>query len=246
MATTSAWRLTLVEMVTMRPMPAACARATTASSSPAKSGKSRWQWLSISMRYTRDCGWRGGRPGVLASMPHIGRRRVGVLLLEVGDLARQILEQALALRRRVVDRQLRDRLAERGDDLVHVENVLVAAGRAVFRVELVDHVGDQAVQTWPLVVRSGFIVSHGPSSALCASFAVDITGEHRAWCRQIRAGGNPVPAAERREIALLVRNGKQIEPSRRRMRHERDAQDRDLPDHLGGDVEHGPLPHRIG
>src|SRR5262249_11203448 len=161
MATTSAWRLTRVEMVTMRPTPAACARATTASSSPAKSGKSRWQWLSISMRYARDCGRRAARPGVLASMPHIGRRRVGVLLLEVGDLACQILEQAPALRRRVVDRQLRDRLAERRDDLVHVENVLVAAGCAVFRVELVDHVGDQAVQTWPLVVRSGFIVSHG-------------------------------------------------------------------------------------
>src|SRR6266852_1248325 len=193
MATTSAWRLTRVEMVTMRPTPAAFARATTVSSSPAKSGKSRWQWLSISMRYTRECGRRGGRPGVIASMPHIGRWRVGVLFLEVGDLARQVLQHAPALRRGVVDRQLRDRLAERRDDLVHVENVLVAASRAVFRVEFVDHVGDQAVQTWPLVVRSGFIVSHGPSSALCASFAVNITGKHRARCRQRRAGGNPVP-----------------------------------------------------
>ena len=40
---------TRVEIVTMRSMPAARARATTASSSVAKSGKSRWQWLSISM-----------------------------------------------------------------------------------------------------------------------------------------------------------------------------------------------------
>src|SRR4051812_9081656 len=34
----------------MRPMPAASARAMTASSSAANSGKSRWQWLSTSMR----------------------------------------------------------------------------------------------------------------------------------------------------------------------------------------------------
>src|SRR5262249_4593352 len=49
MPSTSAWRLTRVEIVTMRVIPAARARATTASSSPAKSGKSRWQWLSISI-----------------------------------------------------------------------------------------------------------------------------------------------------------------------------------------------------
>ena len=41
--------LTRVEIVTMRSMPAARARPTTASSSAAKSGKSRWQWLSISI-----------------------------------------------------------------------------------------------------------------------------------------------------------------------------------------------------
>src|SRR5262245_36612657 len=49
MANTSAWRLTWVEMVTMRAMPDARARVTTASSSPAKSGKSRWQWLSTNV-----------------------------------------------------------------------------------------------------------------------------------------------------------------------------------------------------
>src|SRR5262249_47551863 len=49
MPSTSAWRLTRVEIVTMHAIPAARARAITASSSPAKSGKSRWQWLSISI-----------------------------------------------------------------------------------------------------------------------------------------------------------------------------------------------------
>src|ERR1700742_4209380 len=61
-------RLTRVEIVTMRPMPASAARATMASRSAAKSGKSRWQWLSTSMRYYlfrrrldvtgEDCLWR--------------------------------------------------------------------------------------------------------------------------------------------------------------------------------------------
>ena len=40
---------TLVEIVTIRSTPASLARATTPSRSSAKSGKSRWQWLSISM-----------------------------------------------------------------------------------------------------------------------------------------------------------------------------------------------------
>src|SRR5271168_867993 len=40
-------------MVIMRSTPAARARATTASRSTAKSGKSRWQWLSISMLLRR-------------------------------------------------------------------------------------------------------------------------------------------------------------------------------------------------
>src|SRR5262249_8772389 len=151
MAMGSGWPPIRVEIVTTRSTPAACARAITASSSPAKSGKSRWQWLSISMRCTRQ-----------RSMPHVGRRRVGVLFLEMGDLARQVLQHAPPLRRGVVDRQLGNGLAARRDDLVHVENVLVAGRRAVFRIEFVDHVGDQAVQTWPLVVRSGFIISHGP------------------------------------------------------------------------------------
>jgi len=41
--TAVSWRRTRVEIVTNRPIPAALARATTASSSSLKSGKSRWQ-----------------------------------------------------------------------------------------------------------------------------------------------------------------------------------------------------------
>ena len=43
---------TRVEIVTIRPIPAASARATMASRSAAKSGKSRWQWLSTSICLT--------------------------------------------------------------------------------------------------------------------------------------------------------------------------------------------------
>src|SRR5439155_584521 len=77
MPSTSACRLTRVEMVTRRAMPAACARATTASSSSAKSGKSRWQWLSISigsvpyLRSQRNA----ERPGLALAAPC--RRRSG-------------------------------------------------------------------------------------------------------------------------------------------------------------------------
>ena len=41
--------LTRVEIVTMRPIPAARARDTIPSRSSAKSGKSRWQWLSTNI-----------------------------------------------------------------------------------------------------------------------------------------------------------------------------------------------------
>ena len=71
--TCGAWR-SRVQIVTMRVTPAAAARATTASISPAKSGKSRWQWLS-----TRA----GGGIGALAAGegsgrvgPRLGGRRV--------------------------------------------------------------------------------------------------------------------------------------------------------------------------
>ena len=60
-------------MVTIRATPAAAARATTASTSPAKSGKSRWQWLS-----TRESGM--GRlaagEGSGSVGPRLGGRRI--------------------------------------------------------------------------------------------------------------------------------------------------------------------------
>src|SRR5579872_6919366 len=51
-------RFTRVDIVTMRPTPAASARATMPSRSSAKSGKSRWQWLSISIGSRLLCGAR--------------------------------------------------------------------------------------------------------------------------------------------------------------------------------------------
>ena len=67
-----AWRRR-VQIVTMRVTPAAAARATTASISPAKSGKSRWQWLS-----TRAGGGIGlwGSEGSGSVGPRLGGRRV--------------------------------------------------------------------------------------------------------------------------------------------------------------------------
>src|SRR5438477_10720382 len=57
-ARTASWRRTRVEMVTINATPCAAARATTASVSAAKSGKSRWQWLSTSMASGRFAGFR--------------------------------------------------------------------------------------------------------------------------------------------------------------------------------------------
>ena len=68
-----------------------------------------------------------------------------------------------------------------------------------------------------------------------------------------RARGSVVPGAMPRrpppsaaKSALRLRNSQQIEQLRGRCWHERLRQDRDLPDHLGGDVEHRALPRRIG
>src|SRR5688500_4292242 len=51
---------TRVQIVTMRPMPAAPARSTTVSVSPAKSGKSRWQWLSTSISQSLNHNYQRG------------------------------------------------------------------------------------------------------------------------------------------------------------------------------------------
>ena len=80
-----------------------------------------------------------------------------------------------------------------------------------------------------------------------ARFGLDIAREHRRRRRQRRC---PARAGARRRA---LRN-RARPPARRAdraaspadVRHERLRQDRDLPDHLGGDVEHRALPRRIG
>src|SRR5439155_10041250 len=58
------------------------------------------------------------------------------------------------------ERQLGDGLGERGNDFVHINGVLFAAQRAVLRIEVVDHVADQTVQTGPLIIRLS-VIRHG-------------------------------------------------------------------------------------
>src|SRR5450755_2454736 len=130
---TRSWlsRRTRVEMVSMRPIPASAARATTASSSLAKSGKSRWQWLSTSMGVS-------------------GRGRFDVA------------------------REYRDRRGQR--------------------------------------------------------------------CARRNSRG----AAEHGKKASVARDAETIEQPDRGDGHRRLSQDRDLADHLGGDIEHRLLPFRIG
>ena len=79
-------------------------------------------------------------------------------------------------------------------------------------------------------------------------FGSDIAREHRlSGARQLwLPGAMRLAAAERGEVALVGRHRQQIEHLCRRRRHERLRQDRDLPQHLGGDVEHRALPLRIG
>ncbi len=103
------------------------------------------------------------------SMPHVGcARRAGIFLLEVRDLAREILHHALAQRGVRAVGHLGDHLGQRRDDLVHVHGVFLAVRRAIFCIEIVDQVGDQAMQARPLfffcsgVFRG--VVRHGPSS----------------------------------------------------------------------------------
>ncbi len=64
-----------------------------------------------------------------------------------------------------------------------------------------------------------------------------------AASRPARCGCAPPSAAKSRSP---VRHRQQVEQLAGRRRHERLRQDRHLPDHLGGDVEHGALPRRIG
>src|SRR5215471_13129387 len=84
------------------------------------------------------------------------------------------------------------------------------------------------------------------ASALCATLAVNVTGKDRTWGGQRRPGGDPARSAKLAEKPFLGGHGKEIKQFGGRPRHERLRQDRHLADHLGGDVEHGPLPRRIG
>ncbi len=98
-ARTRSKRVRWVPMVSIVPTPAAAARAITASRSSAKSGKSRWQWLSTSIRTLRclpaprrsaerrRCGAGSDRPAGMAS---VGSQR-GERALVLAD--RQLVEQ---------------------------------------------------------------------------------------------------------------------------------------------------------
>src|SRR6202040_2899906 len=98
----------------------------------------------------------------------------------------------------------------------------------------------------PIIVRHPAITSTATfgacASGLRARIAFDVTREDRDRRRQLRAGGDPVSAAERKELPLLGRHGEEIEQLARRRRHERLGKHGDLADDLGGHVEHGPLP----
>src|SRR5262245_52295557 len=93
-------------------------------------------------------------------MPHVARRRVGELGLELGNFPRQGIEDALAQRGVRAVCQLCDGLGERGDDLIDVDGISIAARGAVLGVEVVDRVADEAVQARPLFIRFSTI-RHG-------------------------------------------------------------------------------------
>src|SRR5438094_3513750 len=94
------------------------------------------------------------------SVPHVARRRVGELGLKLGNFPRQGIEDALAQRGVRAVCQLCDGLGERSDDLIDVDGISIAARGAVLRIELVDHVADEAVQARPLFIRVS-IIRHG-------------------------------------------------------------------------------------
>ena len=91
----------------------------------------------------------------------------------------------------------------------------------------------------------------GSGPMFCISAARSLRARHSAGTPArapaascpARAAVPPPSAAKSRSSC---RNAEQIEQLAGRVRHERLRQDRDLPDHLGGDVEHRALPRRIG
>ena len=85
------------------------------------------------------------------------------------------------------------------------------------------------------------------SQACALASRLDIAREHRRRRRQRRARRQaacaPPSAAKSRSSAGTASRSSSFAAD---VRHERLRQDRDLPDHLGGDVEHRALPRRIG
>src|SRR6476646_722760 len=72
----------------------------------------------------------------------------------------------------------------------------------------------------------------------CFFFRLDVTREHRRDRRQRGAGGQAAPCPERREVAFRGRNIEQIQQLAGGCWHEGFSQDRDLPDHFRGHVQH--------
>ena len=75
---------------------------------------------------------------------------------------------------------------------------------------------------------------------------LDVTRKNRRRCRQCGARGEAMFTVEERKVPFRHGHRQEIKQFRRGGRHERLRQDRDLPQHFGGHVEHGALPHRIG
>ena len=105
----------------------------------------------------------------LPEVRYAGRRRSalpGSTFTKLGfafrDFAQHILDQALPLHGIRIVGDLRDRLGKRHHDLVGIDDVRFAARRAIFPVEFVDQVADQAVQARPFVFRFR-VIRHGRS-----------------------------------------------------------------------------------
>src|SRR6516225_8065025 len=97
------------------------------------------------------------------SVPHLARRRVRRLRLELRNLPRQVFQDPLAQRGIGAECHLRDGLGKRRDNFVDIDGVFFTAQRAILGIKVVDHVADEAVQTGPLVIRFRSI-RHGQSS----------------------------------------------------------------------------------
>src|SRR5215510_14187056 len=95
-------------------------------------------------------------------MPQAWPRLLLVVRLELGNVADEIILDALARGSIRAVGKIRDRLGERADRLVDIDDVGLAGGGAVLGIELVDQIADQAMQTRPFVGGS-WIFGHGCS-----------------------------------------------------------------------------------